>query len=982
MLTISSRLFLLSCFLFSCVLSAVYTQSSTARVEALIAEAKASFGEKAVPNLETAMELCEQQACNNKLWGQLYHQLSVAYFEGYIDDNLAINFVDTAIFFFEKEYDQQHPTLANEYYNRGVIRMAIGQPQEAAVDMTNALEKMLGNTVLPPSQTDSISAYWHQEIAKNYRLKRDFQLADDYANRGVAVAQKRWRGPHQIKGDLLRGLGNVRYDRNDYAGAVSYYTQARTVYENLSPRTERDLLLTDENLGLAYLGLNEHQLAIKHLQRVEQHFADLYANKPQKRILEDWANAQINLLSAEAGQGHFKKANEYFATAQTLLDSLFGQRDYWVYAELYCQQARSLLQQNELAGAQQYCQQALAILLPGGQESIGQGAVIGPFEFVLQALVTQADILKKENKPEQALEVYEQLHQIITMHRQRQLSGWSKYYLIADVVPVYEAAIHEAVQLYHDTGEKSFLEKAYAFNARNKAIILREQLQHEQAIEYAGLPMEIKEKEEELSRQLRQLNQKIYQAPKNSTTDSLRSILVTTQKMYQQFIEQIEHKYPRYYQLKYAKPASVSVKQIQQELTKDQVIVEYFSGVKELYTFVITPAEFSVFTTEQPDQLREDITLYHELLTNGIAEDCEKIYLELAYKLYQYLLAVPLSRIQDGRFQRLTIIPDGLLHFVAFETLLTKPRNVIEGSRDFLLNQYACSYHYSSYFMVHPLSTPGHKQRAKTFGGFGTEYDEATLVYLEEVFAKKGITARDASLLPCGQKMNKRYLGKLYHSDDEVKNIAQHIAGDYWLNEAVTKAAFIEQIGNYEILHLALHGSYDLDYPMNSALAFTKTNSDDALLRASEVYALDLNCNMMVLSACNTSFGKLMPGEGVMTLARAFNYAGVPAVVASLWSLPDRSTSLIMTNYYAELKKGLSKDVALRNAKLNYLNDDNLSTPSTRLPTFWGPAVVIGDTSPVFNTSYFGNHKYAYLLLGGLLILGAWFYLRKERKVS
>ena len=130
-----------------------------------------------------------------------------------------------------------------------------------------------------------------------------------------------------------------------------------------------------------------------------------------------------------------------------------------------------------------------------------------------------------------------------------------------------------------------------------------------------------------------------------------------------------------------------------------------------------------------------------------------------------------------------------------------------------------------------------------------------------------------------------------------------------------------------------------------------------------------------MLSACNTAYGQLLRGEGVMSLARAFNYAGASAVVASLWSMPDHSTSQIMLLFYQYLRDGRPKDEALRLAKLEYLRNDALSSPSTRTPAHWAPAIVIGDIHPVSLSK--GGHwlPFFYILAAaglGALAFRAW----------
>ena len=107
---------------------------------------------------------------------------------------------------------------------------------------------------------------------------------------------------------------------------------------------------------------------------------------------------------------------------------------------------------------------------------------------------------------------------------------------------------------------------------------------------------------------------------------------------------------------------------------------------------------------------------------------------------------------------------------------------------------------------------------------------------------------------------------------------------------------------------------------------------------------MSLNAKLACLSACNTGFGQIKSGEGVVSLAKGFFYAGVPNVMMSLWSVPDQSTSEIMTTFYKELKNGVGKADALRNAKLNYLKsaDENTSDPY-----YWAAITLIGDNQPL-----------------------------------
>jgi CHAT domain-containing protein len=103
---------------------------------------------------------------------------------------------------------------------------------------------------------------------------------------------------------------------------------------------------------------------------------------------------------------------------------------------------------------------------------------------------------------------------------------------------------------------------------------------------------------------------------------------------------------------------------------------------------------------------------------------------------------------------------------------------------------------------------------------------------------------------------------------------------------------------------------------------------------------LKLNADLVTLSACRTGLGKLVSGEGVLGLTRAFLYAGTRSVLASLWNVNDTATAELMTAFYRNLKRDLSKDEALRQAKLELLHGKQ---PAWRHPYFWASFVLIGE---------------------------------------
>jgi CHAT domain-containing protein len=168
-----------------------------------------------------------------------------------------------------------------------------------------------------------------------------------------------------------------------------------------------------------------------------------------------------------------------------------------------------------------------------------------------------------------------------------------------------------------------------------------------------------------------------------------------------------------------------------------------------------------------------------------------------------------------------------------------------------------------------------------------------------------------------------------------------------FLGEDATEEALKAAGRSARYLHVASHAVVDEHLPLESFLALSaprpgeepRSGQDNGRLQAWEVFEqLRLDADLVTLSSCGSASGQAPAGEGVLSLARAFQYAGARSVVASLWDIPDRSTALLMQRFYAGLARGLDKDEALRRAQLALLR-----RPETSHPFYWAAHQLIGD---------------------------------------
>jgi CHAT domain-containing protein len=188
-------------------------------------------------------------------------------------------------------------------------------------------------------------------------------------------------------------------------------------------------------------------------------------------------------------------------------------------------------------------------------------------------------------------------------------------------------------------------------------------------------------------------------------------------------------------------------------------------------------------------------------------------------------------------------------------------------------------------------------------------------------------------------------LDPLPYTREEVKNIAAlypRKASKVYVGPAATEASVKrENLDHFNCLHFATHGLIDEEVPARSGvvLSLVGEKEEDGILQMNEIFNLDLSAELVVLSACQTGLGKLVKGEGMIGLTRAFMYAGASSVVVSLWNVRDSSTAEFMKSFYRHLRVRKDKAEALRQAKLDMIRSD---IPAYRFPYFWAPFVVIG----------------------------------------
>jgi CHAT domain-containing protein len=336
---------------------------------------------------------------------------------------------------------------------------------------------------------------------------------------------------------------------------------------------------------------------------------------------------------------------------------------------------------------------------------------------------------------------------------------------------------------------------------------------------------------------------------------------------------------------------------------------------------------------------------------------------ETSTGLYRILIE-PVKRYLAGK-EKLLIIPDKNLLYLPYETLINTETGTNEQSAGsmphYLIRDFEISYHYSAVLWMEIQS--GEPNQNKGFLGFAPVFSNAEMLTSGSGSTEKLLRSINDTNLRTSFSADGRTINELPYTKKEVQTISdlfrnKDLKAESYLMEQATESNLKALCGNFSFIHLATHGLIYPDKPDLSGLIFTGVaannsaginergepqimmyeNIDDGVLFTHEIFNLKMNAELVVLSACETGIGKLEEGEGVMSLNRAFLYAGARNIVSSFWKVNDKYTSELMTWFYTYIIEGCSYSKALQQAKLRLLENE-----SSAYPLYWAGFAIIGE---------------------------------------
>ncbi|PSK81767.1 tetratricopeptide repeat protein [Prolixibacter denitrificans] len=889
-----------------------------------------------------------------------------------------------------EQYGEMSIEVGNVYSNIGIILKQVGRDKEA-IDNYSEAEKIylqVGKKALPNL------ASLYNNIGFLYIQNGDFNTALTYLENSKSIFERirRLDSPNYLT--LLLNLTTAYTMLKRYPDAFSVVNELKGRDKNAYA-----LLSYYESTGYVYSKMEKYPEALENLFSAYEY--------GKEKLGEDFYHEEVilsNIGTAYLNEDQYNNALLYFNKSLLLAKKKFGEKNeassvilgnigvVYIRKSAKASDLSKFLveKRNLILKSLDYFQQALIAISPDFDEkdwsrnpdiqnSYSNGQLLENLKRKADALRQLAEVETNSGDQESAmkylknsLSTYEQAIEVIHLLRNGYLNQESKLALAENEQSTYFETVDVATKLYEKTGERHYLEQAFEVSERGKSATFLSALRDLKAQKFGGIPDSLRNQEETLKSEIAAYKAFIFNENNKEKPDSVKlgrwqSKVYELEQNYSDLIHLFEQNYPNYYNLKYSDDV-VTVDKLQNYLKHRDALIEYAVNEPEkgkpgeLITFFVTSQKCEVKRQVLNDGYNKDINTFLGFLRNPDVLNTNRksynAYARSAYSLYKLLVQPFASEIQG---YRLIFIPDNKLAYLPFDGMISSMPDTTHmdfRKLHYLIKDFPISYSYSATLLYQYFksdATAPHNLIA-----FAPDYS-------------KGATV-DINAIRDGVREN---LSPLPGAKEEVKGITKLISGDVFDNSKATESNFKKDAGNYDILHLAMHTVLNDSLPMYSKLVFSPESDtiNDGWLNTYEVYNMKLKARLAVLSACNTGSGKLRKGEGVVSLARGFLYAGCPSIVMTLWNVEDVSSAKLMINFYKYLLKGYSKDEALRKAKLDHLAN---ADPLKAHPYYWLGYVLVGDQTPLFSTKV--PYFIGLIIILLFVVIGERFWVERRRK--
>ncbi len=838
------------------------------------------------------------------------------------------------------------------------------------------------------------------EYAKLYTAKREWEQAGEFYLKYCDEVQEVYKGDEDIEALYLKNkieVGTCHLRMGRIVRAIDIYECTLPLFPK--KKYVRTKYITLSNLGYCYDELGEFEKAIEKWENCEilnrdnnlkltlstnnlgglyyvtkKDFekAEYYFKKVIKIIDGDktadkgiYAYAAKNLCTIYFQNKEYDKAFWYINIALKSAMENYGP-EFELTNEILSEKGRILMMRGEIVEAEKLFAKANKNLAidPHDKSTYENIGYIPQLHNVLSHQSKAYMELYERTKDLSALKQGNFLSDInltiINSARSSLSNADSKRGLMWSASAVFQVKIKILELLYKETSDKKYLSDAFELFEKTNNFILLEAVLKDEVANQLGLPQELLDQEINLKSKLAEAESTLYDVETKYSKDTTKikaaeALVLKFKSNYHAFLDTLKVNYSNYFKLNYGEEV-VDIDKLQNSFLKsDQTLIHYYMSEDEVHCIAINKNEVDFFHVPNTKSVIDNIETFRAGILKAHTDRNSATGLEslttASHQLYNSLIKpikIPLN-------EKLIVIPMGELSYIPFDVLLkSKPEKLSEFyDYQFLLRDHAISYGYSS-TLLYDAAKRNHTNATIDFVGFAPEFNSTKIA------------------------SNRSELVSLAHNESEVKSINEIIGGDVFVDEEASREKFVEVCKDYKILHLATHGVSNADKGENSYLAFSESlpGNENSLLYARDIYNLKLDADMVVLSACETAIGEIQLGEGIISLARAFTYAGARSSLTTLWQVNDEAASILMQNFYDELKQGIPKDEALRNAKEAYLEK---SMNEFAHPFYWSAFIPVGDMSAIEIADKSIVAQFGFMGISGFLMLGVAGYLFFKR---
>jgi CHAT domain-containing protein/Tfp pilus assembly protein PilF len=821
-------------------------------------------------------------------------------------------------------------TLTDCYLKSGILLLTEDKQEQALQFLHQSVFVLTQNKKLPDSLFFKPFLY----IGSIHYNLNELDSAVYYYKKAEAINASH---PGIIESErLFNKFGALYFETGDYNKSISYFEKALALVNEKIPVNPFFLINYKNNIATALMKQGKYNQAI-------EIFRDLlkYGNTGDELLYNtgttyfekgDYANAlkylrQIRHMDMEKYSSlsrlfirlqSFDSAKFYLSRAKQVYLNNSGRESKLVYGILMKYSGDLNAASGKIREALKDYQLSIIYLDPNFSDTaIANNPVsftgLQNFIFLFDAIMAKAAALKVLSGPqldlsylEQSLNAYASALSLVKHIERTYLSDDARLFLKSKVNPAVQDAVDIALSLFNKTKQTVYLNTAFIFAENNKATVLQVGLKNLELTAIPDLPAGLVSEERKYKTLLARLAVQSAQTKDSGLLAKLQLQMRTTEVSLATTQDKLEEN-PLYHILKFSS-SSVSMDSLRQYfLENNQAILSYYYTSSQLICFYITK-EGSGYTS---------VLLHPELFTTigrlrkelQFPEASGRKYLkEAGTAIFQELLAPVFDKIKNK--ERLVIIPFNEISYIPFEILVNPEDGLL------MIKKFAISYNYSASFLAEKRTGKGIHYNVLAMAPFsGINHEELIL------------PALPATL-------------------DEISGLP----GLLLSGAEATKSKFNSLSGSFPVLHLATHAVANDSNLLGSYIEFYGMKNDaDSIHRLyeQEIYTLDLkSARLVILSACETGNGLLVNGEGVMSLSRAFSYAGCKSVITSLWKADEISTSFICRRLHHYLQKGYAIDVALQNAKIDFLESGEIEV-RYKSPAYWAHLVLIGEFSQV-----------------------------------